>query len=127
MAAHTDGRGFDVVYDSLGGANLSQSIAACALNAQLATTVSLVELDLSAAHFKGLSLHVVFMLIPMPHDVGREAHHEVLVALASIVESGALTPLVDPNEFGLSQVAEAHARLGSGEAVGKVVVSVEAQ
>ena len=65
VAKHTDGAGFDVVFDSVGGTNMTNSFAAAALNGQVATTVSLVALDLSPAHFKGLSLHVVFMLIPM--------------------------------------------------------------
>ena len=40
------------------------------------------ELDLSVAHFKGLSLHVVSMLIPMLHDFKRESHGEILRELA---------------------------------------------
>jgi NADPH2:quinone reductase len=65
VAQHTAGTGFDVVFDSVGGANLTNSFEAAALNAQIATTVSLLHLDLSPVHFKGLSLHVVFMLISM--------------------------------------------------------------
>lgn len=56
---YTDGKGFDLVFDSVGGANMTNSFEAAALNAQIATTVSMVELDLSPAHFKGLSIHVV--------------------------------------------------------------------
>jgi len=62
---HTDGVGFDLVYDSVGGANMLNSFEAAALNGHVASTVSMCELDLTVAHFKGLSLHVVFMLIPM--------------------------------------------------------------
>ena len=68
VAKHTGGAGFDVVYDSVGGANMTNSFEAAALNGNVATTVALVELDLAPAHFKGLSLHVVFMLIPMLHN-----------------------------------------------------------
>ncbi|MEO1545071.1 MAG: zinc-binding dehydrogenase, partial [Pseudomonadota bacterium] len=78
VARHTDGAGFDVVYDSVGGANMTKSFEAAALNGQIASTVSLCELDLTPAHFKGLSLHVVFMLIPMLHDHKREAHGAIL-------------------------------------------------
>lgn len=69
---YTDGVGFDVVFDSVGGANMTNSFEAAKLNGHVSSTVALVEIDLSPAHFKGLSLHVVFMLIPMMHDVGRE-------------------------------------------------------
>ncbi|MEL6862282.1 MAG: zinc-binding dehydrogenase, partial [Pseudomonadota bacterium] len=85
---YTDGRGFDVVFDSVGGPNMTNSFEAAALNGQVATTVALLELDLSPAHFKGLSVHVVFMLIPMLHNFQRAVHGEILDELAEIVDSG---------------------------------------
>lgn len=45
------------------------------------------ELDLSPAHFKGLSLHVVFMLIPMLYNHQREEHGTILAKLAGIVDA----------------------------------------
>ncbi len=122
VATHTGGTGFDIVFDSVGGANMTKSFEAAALNANIATTVAVCELDLSVAHFKGLSLHVVFMLIPMLHNVRREAHAEILQTLARIAESGSLTPVVDESNFTLQQAGEAHARLQSGQAMGKVVI-----
>jgi len=124
VAQHTAGAGFDVVFDSVGGANMLHSFEAAALNGQVASTVSLVELDLSQAHFKGLSLHVVFMLIPMLHHHRREEHGAILAKLAEIVDAGQLTPLLDEERFSLEQVGDAHARLSSGKAMGKVVVEV---
>lgn len=122
VAEHTGGDGFDLVFDSVGGANMSRSFEAAALNGQIATTVALCELDLSVAHFKGLSIHVVFMLIPMLHDVGRDAHGEILREVAAIVDAGGLVPVLDETEYSLAEVGEAHARLESGRAMGKVVV-----
>ncbi|UYV12507.1 MAG: zinc-dependent alcohol dehydrogenase family protein [Phycisphaera sp.] len=122
VVRHTGGAGFDVVFDSVGGSNLANSFEAAALNGQIATTVSMCELDLTPAHFKGLSLHVVFMLIPMLHDFRREAHGEILRELASIAEAGGMTPMLDEKKFSLQEASEAHARLESGQAMGKVVV-----
>lgn len=121
---YTNGAGFDVVFDTVGGMNLNNSFDAAALNGQVSTTVSLINLDLSTAHFKGLSLHVVFMLIPMLHDVKREVHGEILSTLAAIADDGKLTPVLDKQRFKLEEVSAAHAWLESGEAIGKVVVSV---
>jgi NADPH2:quinone reductase len=121
-AKHTDGAGFEVVYDSVGGANLLNSFEAAALNGHVATTVSLCELDLTLAHFKGLSLHVVFMLIPMLHNFKREQHAEILTDLAKIIDSGALKVVLDESQFSLDEVGQAHERLQSGKAMGKVVV-----
>lgn len=122
VAKHTDGSGFDVVFDSVGGANMANSFEAAALNGQIISTVSMCELDLTTAHFKGLSLHVVFMLIPMLHNHRREAHAEILSKLTQIVEAGGLMPVLDETQHSLEEVAQAYARLESGQAMGKVVI-----
>ncbi|MFD2166143.1 zinc-dependent alcohol dehydrogenase family protein [Thalassotalea euphylliae] len=122
---HTDGVGFDVVFDSVGGANMANSFEAAALNGHVASTVSMVELDLSTAHFKGLSLHVVFMLIPMLHNHRREEHATILKAMKSIVEAGDLVPVLDETSYRLEEVGKAHERLASGQAMGKVVITVD--
>ncbi|MDT0594619.1 zinc-dependent alcohol dehydrogenase family protein [Glaciecola petra] len=121
---HTNGNGFDVIFDSVGGANMTNSFEAAALNGQIATTVSMLEIDLTTAHFKGLSLHVVFMLIPMLHNYKRQEHAKILHTLATICEQGKLKPLLDETAFTLEDIGKAHERLSSGKAIGKVVVSV---
>jgi len=122
VAKYTGGAGFDIVYDTVGAANMINSFGAAALNGHVATTVSLCELDLTLAHFKGLSLHVVFMLIPMLHNYKRAEHTQILKNISTIVEAGALKPLLDEQRFTLEEVGKAHARLKSRNAIGKVVV-----
>lgn len=124
VAKHTGGAGFDVIFDTVGGANMLNSFAAAALNAQVSTTVALSELDLSTAHFKGLSLHVIFMLIPMLHNQKREQHGEILRKLASIIDAGKVKVITDEQSFTLEEVGKAHDRLTSGQAMGKVVVTI---
>ncbi len=119
---YTNGNGFDIVYDSVGAGNLINSFNAAALNGHVATTVSMCELDLTIAHFKGLSLHVVFMLIPMLHNYKREEHGLILENIAEIVECGGLKPILDEQHFFLEDAGKAHARLESGKAMGKVVI-----
>ncbi|WP_372775957.1 zinc-dependent alcohol dehydrogenase family protein [Mangrovibacterium sp.] len=122
VAKYTNGAGFDVVFDTVGGPNLINSFNAVALNGQISTTVSLCELDLTMAHFKGATLNVVFMLIPMLHNFKRELHGEILKNLAQIIESGNLKPVLDEEHFSLDEIGKAYARLESGQAIGKVVV-----
>ena len=99
-----------------------KSFEAAALNAQVASTVSMCEIDLTMVHFKGLSLHVVFMLIPMLYNFKREKHAEILSDVARIVEAGKLKPVLDENRYSLEEAGQAHARLESGQAIGKVVI-----
>ncbi|MBU2869132.1 zinc-dependent alcohol dehydrogenase family protein [Colwellia sp. E2M01] len=121
---HTNGAGFDVVFDTVGGANMTNSFEAAALNGHVASTVSMLEIDLTPVHFKGLSLHVVFMLIPMLHNHRREEHARILKALTAIIEAGALKPVLDETNFALTEVSKAHERLESGKAMGKVMVNI---
>lgn len=119
---YTDGRGFDVVFDTVGDENMLASFEAAALNAQLVTTTSMLNIDLTGAHLKGLSIHVVFMLIPMLHDHGREVHQSILQNIASIADAGHYQPLMDDSDFDVTEVAQAYARLASGQAMGKLVL-----
>ena len=122
VAKYTGGTGFDVVFGSVGGVNMADSFEAASFNGQIASTVALCEMDLSVAHFKGLSVHVVFMLIPMLHNVKREEHGGILRNLTQIVLSGELNPVLDETCYSLEEVGQAHARLESGKAMGKVIV-----
>lgn len=120
---YTGGRGFDVVFDTVGDRNMLNSFAAAALNGQVVTTTTMLKLDLLEAHLKGLSIHVVFMLIPMLHDHGREEHHRILTELARSTDAGAYRPLMDKSAFTVTDVAAAHAHLASGQAMGKIVLA----
>ncbi len=84
VVKYTGDAGFDVFFDSVVGVNMTNYFEAAALNANIATTVSLLALDLTLAHFKGLSLHVVFMLIPMLYNQGREEHGAILAKLSGL-------------------------------------------
>lgn len=125
VAQYTGGAGFDIIFDSVGGENMTNSFEAAALNGNVTTTVSLLELDLTPAHFKGLSIHVVFMLIPMLYDHKREEHGAILAKLAEIADAGGFKTVVDDQQFGLEDVGSAHDYLTSGQAIGKVVVDVQ--
>ncbi|HTM63251.1 MAG TPA: zinc-dependent alcohol dehydrogenase family protein [Gammaproteobacteria bacterium] len=115
--------GFDVVFDTVGGPNLDKSFQAAALNGIVVTTAARSSNDLSPMHNKGLTLHVVFMLLPLLKNIGRAEHGKILTELAAIVDSGKCTPYIDPNHFTLETVSDAHRLLESGKAQGKVVLN----
>ena len=58
----------------------------------------------------------------MLHNFKREQHAEILTELSKVVDAGGLKPVLDDSQFSLEQAGEAHARLESRQAMGKVVV-----
>jgi NADPH2:quinone reductase len=121
----TGGRGFDVVFDTIGGPNLPNSLAATAAGGRVVTTDGRTTLDISPMHGKALTLSVVFVMRPLLTGTGLDGHGQGLRRIARLVDDGMLRPLVDPMSFTLDTVADAHRYLGSGKARGKVVVDVE--
>jgi len=124
IARLTNNQGFDIVFDTVGGPNLDKSLIAAKINGFVVTTAARSTHDLSPMHSKALSLHAVFMLLPLLKNQNREAHGEILSKIAAIVDEGQLKPLIDPHQFTLETVADAHAFLESGKAQGKVVISI---
>lgn len=120
----TNGQGFDIVFDTVGGANLDNSLIAAAVNGHVITTAARSTHDLTPMHNKSLTLSVVFMLLPILSNKGREAHGEILSKISNIVDLGELKPLIDSHLFTLSEISDAHALLESGKAKGKVVLSI---
>ena len=121
----TGGRGFDAVIDTAGAGNLIKSFEAAAIGGQVATINARTSVDLSNMHAKALSLHLVFMLLPMLRGSGRERHGWILSQVANLVDAGHIRPLLDPTRFTLKTAADAHRLLGSGNAKGKIVVDIE--
>lgn len=122
VAEYTAGKGFDLVFDTVGNDNLQTAFKAAAFNGTVVSTVSLSTQDLSLLHVKGLTLHLVFMLIPMLHEIGRAHHGEILSKLAQLVDEGKVRPLLDAKSFSFSEVAQAHYHAESGQAIGKVTL-----
>ncbi len=118
----TQGKGFDIVFDTVGGPNIAKSIEAVKPNGQVVCIAGRAQIDGGSLHMKGASLHLVFMLIPMLSDVERERHGLILQEIAALVDAGKLKPLIDAKRFTFDQIGEAHTYAESGKQMGKVLV-----
>lgn len=118
----TDGEGFDVVFDTVGGENIAKSVKAVKLNGQVVCIQGRGSIDGGQLHMRGVSLHLVFMLIPLLHNTERQRHGKILEQAASLVDAGRLRPMIDAASFSFDQIGEAHAYAESGEQAGKVLV-----
>jgi len=119
---YTDGIGFDAIFDTVAGENIQGSFEAARFYGGVATTLP-IENVLQVA-LKSLSFHSVLMLIPMVEGINRKSHGEILTKVAELVDLGVVKPLLDDSDFTIWQVADAHARLESGAAVGKIALRV---
>jgi NADPH2:quinone reductase len=125
VAEFTGGEGFDVIYDTVGGATLDDSFAAAKIySGHVVSCLGWGTHRLAPLSFRGATYSGVFTLLPMLTGKGRGHHGEIMREATKLVEAGKLTPLVDERRFTLETAMEAHALVESGRALGKVVVEV---
>ncbi|WP_433975319.1 zinc-dependent alcohol dehydrogenase family protein [Tunturiibacter lichenicola] len=125
VAEHTGGDGFDVIYDTVGGATLDDSFAATKIYmGHVVSCLGWGTHKLAPLSFRGATYSGVFTLLPMLTGKGRGLHGEIMREATKLAEAGALTPLMDERRFTLETAMEAHALVESGKALGKVVVEV---
>lgn len=118
----TNGKGFDVVFDTVGGDNLDKSLAAVAAYGNVISIQATSTHNLAMLHSRSASLHAVFMLIPLLFNIQRERYSRILNDIATLVDNHSLRPLIDPHQFSFEEVGSAHGLLESGKAIGKVVI-----
>jgi NADPH2:quinone reductase len=122
VRTHTGGKGFDVVFDTVGGANIDRSFEAVKIGGTVVTIAARSTHDLTPMHNKGLTLHVVFMILPHLTGEGLARHGAILREVARLADEGKLRPLLDAEAYPFARVADAHRRLESGQAIGKVTL-----
>lgn len=120
----TRGEGFDVVFDTVGGVTLDRSFTAARIGGQVVSTVTRSTHDLSPLHAKSLSLHVVFMLLPLITGQGRSLHGEILSNLSGLIDEDALAVLIDDQRFDFREIEAAHRYWQRGAALGKIRLNV---
>lgn len=121
---HTNGEGFDIVYDTVGGATLDASFSAVkrytghAVSCLGYTTHSLAPLTFRGATFSG-----VFTLLPLLTGFGQANHGHILREAAVLADSGKLKPLMNTQQFSTKDIEAAHTAVEAG-AFGKVVIEI---
>lgn len=118
----TEGKGFPLVFDTVGGTNLDSSIEACAIGGRICAINTRSSHDLTQMHAKSLSLHVIFRSLPLLHGIGMDDQPRLMAALTGMLEEEAVCPLLDAKRYRFTEVAEAHRRLEAGQATGKILL-----
>lgn len=122
---YTAGEGFDVVYDTVGGAVLDASFkAARTYGGHVVSCLGWGTHSLAPLSFRAATYSGVFTLMPMLTGKGRAHHGEILVQAAKLVDAGKLSVLLDPHVFTLDSALDAHLAIEAGTARGKLVVDI---
>lgn len=127
--AWTDGRGVDVVFDTVGGETFTRSFATTRIGGKVVSLLScpLTLADTQLARLRNLSLCYELMLTPQVlnlHDE-RVRQSQLLEQCAALVEQGKMGVLIT-HRFPLTQAAEAHRLLEQGGITGKLILTMEA-
>ena len=122
--AHTGGHGFDVIYDTVGGATLDASFKAVARFGRVVSALGWGTHALAPLSFRAGTYSGVFTLLPLLTGEGRSHHGDILREVAKLVEAGALQVRLDPRHFTLESVADAHNAIKDRSSRGKLIVDV---
>jgi NADPH2:quinone reductase len=120
----TDGRGFDVVYDTVGGSTLDDAFKAVCNYGHVVSSYgwgqhSLMPLSRKAATYSG-----VFVLLPLLTGEGRAHHGEILRQATRLAQTNRLRPVVDPRHFTFDTALSAHEAVEQGTAVSKIAIDL---
>ncbi|RQH16508.1 quinone oxidoreductase [Bradyrhizobium sp. RP6] len=124
VAQHAGGRGFDVVYDTVGGKVLDASFEAVRRFGHVVSALGWGTHALAPLSFRAATYSGVFTLLPLLSGEGRAHHGEIMMEATRLVEAGKLVPRLDPRRFTLENVGDAYALIRDHAAKGKLVVDV---
>jgi NADPH:quinone reductase-like Zn-dependent oxidoreductase len=124
VGRHTAGLGFDIVYDTVGGATLDASFAAVRKFGHVVSSLGWGTHSLAPLSFRAATYSGVFTLLPLLTGEGRDRHGEILREATRLAESGRIRPLLDPRWFTMETAQAAHAALEGRAAAGKIGVQV---
>ncbi|MDB5989461.1 MAG: quinone oxidoreductase [Herbaspirillum sp.] len=123
---HTDGEGFDIVYDTVGGPTLDASFqAARRYHGHVVSCLGFGTHALAPLSFRAATYSGVFTLLPLLTGIGRDNHGAIMREATRMADAGRIRVLMDSNEFALEDAGKAHQLLIEGASRGKVVVDVK--
>jgi NADPH2:quinone reductase len=119
----SSGAKFTKALDTFGVMSFQRALTAVTAGGQVATINARNTYDLTQAHAKALTIHAIFMLLPLLTGNGRRVHGEFLTWLASAIDSGKVVmPFVEV--LPAADVVNIHRRYESGELKHKVVFTL---
>lgn len=120
---YTDGEGFDIVYDTLGGPILDASfLAVKRYTGHVVSCLGWGTHALAPLSFRAATYSGVFTLLPLLSGKGRANHGQILEESATLANANLLKPLLTDRNFG-TDIASAYDAVAHGSK-GKVVLEL---
>jgi NADPH2:quinone reductase len=116
--------GFDVIFDTVGGATLDASFEAVRRFGHVVSALGWGTHALAPLSFRAATYSGIFTLLPLLTNLGRAHHGEILSQASRLVEAGRVRPYLDSRRFTLDSVGEAYEALTNRTARGKLVVDI---
>jgi len=127
VKAFTGGRGVDVILDMVAGPYVMRNMACAAMDGRIVQIASqlghkIADFDMRPISAKRLTLTGSTL---RPRTVAQKAAiaDSLREKVWPLLNAGAIRPLID-STFPLREAAKAHARMGEGSHIGKIVLSV---
>lgn len=124
VAEHTGGQGFDIVYDTVGGAVLDASFEAVRRFGHVVSALGWGAHGLAPLSFRAASYSGIFTLLPLLTGEGRAHHGEIMHEATRLSERGRIVPKLDPRRFTLDTVCDAYRATKAHDNDGKLVIDV---
>ncbi|OKO78709.1 quinone oxidoreductase [Bradyrhizobium sp. NAS96.2] len=119
----TGGKGFDIIYDTVGGDTLEASLGAINHYGHITSCAAFETHNLLISSLRCAVISAVYVLYPMLSGERRAHHGAILREVTQLVEAGRLRPVLDPRRFTLDTAMDAHDAVKAGANV-KVVIDV---
>ena len=124
VANFTSGRGFDIIFDTVGGATLDASFRAVKqYTGHVVSILGWGTHSLAPLSFRGATYSGVFTLLPLIDGENRRHHGKILARAAAIAEEGNLRPRLTDRRFSSADIGAAYDSVEGGS-LGKVVVEL---
>jgi NADPH2:quinone reductase len=125
VEALTQGEGFDLVADTVGGASLDASFKAVKQFGHVVSALGWGTHALAPLSFREATYSGVFTLSPLLTGKHREHHGDMLRIAARLIEEGKLVPKLDSRSFDFGNVELAYQSIVDATNTGKIVVDVK--
>jgi len=125
LAQHTDNEGFDIVYDTVGGATLDASFqAARNYHGHVVSCLGWGTHALAPLSFRAATYSGVFTLLPLLSGKGRANHGAIMRAATRLIEDGKVKISLGTTRYTMDNVGKAHQAIIDGTSGGKLVVEI---